>query len=247
MKHASLVVTDSAASRKKQQFLGTPCVTVRENTERPVTVESGTKYDCGEQKQTPSTGAIRRQLGRKRENGVPKNWDGRAAVRIIDTLVRRHYEKTSSRLALCPHAVPLEDRCSCLEPNLRTMDNHLEAKIPKLLAYCQANNWAGYDPYDAANSKAFAALPFLNSRLPRLVLTQVLKRSPLNIRAVAYRRPKNPKAIALFLSAFLKLSRIGVVKAGDLSEPMIERLVALRSQGVPHWCWDTVFRGRHAP
>ena len=125
---------------------------------------------------------------------------------------------------------------------LRTMDHHLEAKIPKLLAYCQANDWAGYDPYDAANSKAFAVLPFLNSRLPRLVLTQVLKRSPLNIRRLL-RIPKtqNPKAIALFLSAFLKLSRIGVVKAGDLIEPMIERLVALRSQGVPHWCWGYSF------
>jgi len=122
------------------------------------------------------------------------------------------------------------------------MDHHLEAKIPKLLAYCQANDWAGYDPYDAANSKAFAVLPFLNSRLPRLVLTQVLKRSPLNIRRLL-RIPKtqNPKAIALFLSAFLKLSRIGVVKAGDLIEPMIERLVALRSQGVPHWCWGYSF------
>jgi len=46
-------------------------------------------------------------------------------------------------------------------------DSQLEAKILKLLAYCQANDWAGYDPYDAVNSRAFAALPFLNSRLPR--------------------------------------------------------------------------------
>src|SRR6266481_1029624 len=45
--------------------------------------------------------------------------------------------------------------------------NHLEAKILKLLAYCQANDWAGYDPYDAVNSHVFAALPFLNSRLSR--------------------------------------------------------------------------------
>src|SRR5712664_3288813 len=122
------------------------------------------------------------------------------------------------------------------------MDNHLEAKISKLLAYCQANDWAGYDPYDAVNSHVFAALPFLNSRLPRLFLTQALKRSPINIRRLL-RIPKtqNPKAIALFLSAFLKLSTIGVVKAGDLVEPMIERLIALRSQGVPYWCWGYSF------
>jgi hypothetical protein len=123
-----------------------------------------------------------------------------------------------------------------------TIGNHLEAKILKLLAYCQANDWAGYDPYDAVNSHVFAAMPFLNSRLPRLFLTQALKRSPINIRRFL-RIPKtqNPKAIALFLSAFLKLSRIGVVNAGELVEPMIERLIALRSQGVPHWCWGYSF------
>src|SRR6266853_3215022 len=125
---------------------------------------------------------------------------------------------------------------------LMPVDNQLETQILRLVAYCQANDWAGYDPYDAVNSHVFAALPFLNSRLPRLFLTQALKRSPINIRRFL-RIPKtqNPKAIALFLSAFLKLSRIGVVKTGDLVEPMIERLITLRSQGVPHWCWGYSF------
>src|SRR2546422_7077716 len=122
------------------------------------------------------------------------------------------------------------------------IDNHLEAKILKLLTYCGANDWAGYDPYDAVNSRAFAALPFLNSRLPRLILTQVLKRSPINIRRLLLiPKTQNPKAIALFLSAFLKLSRIGMARAGDFVELMIERLIALRSQGVPHWCWGYSF------
>src|SRR5260370_40671011 len=125
---------------------------------------------------------------------------------------------------------------------LISVDNHLKAKILKLLAHCQANDWAGYDPYDAVNSQVFAALPFLNSRLPRLVLTQALKRSPINIRRLLLiPRTQNPKAIALFLSAFLKLSTIGVAQAGDLVELMIERLIALRSQGVPYWCWGYSF------
>src|SRR5258707_7191910 len=118
------------------------------------------------------------------------------------------------------------------------MDNQLEAKILKLLAYCQANDWAGYDPYDAANSKAFVALPFLNSRLPRLVLTQALKWSPINIRRLLLiPKTQNPKAIALFLSAFLKLSRIGALKTGAFVELIIERLIGLRSQGISYWCW----------
>jgi hypothetical protein len=122
------------------------------------------------------------------------------------------------------------------------LDNRLEANILKLLAYCQANEWAGYDPYDAVNARIFTALPFLNSRLPRLVLTQALKRSPINIRTLlGIPKTQNPKAIALFLSAFLKLSGIGVAKTGDLVEPMIERLIALRSQGIRHWCWGYNF------
>src|SRR5207245_2383832 len=103
-------------------------------------------------------------------------------------------------------------------------------------------DWAGYDPYDAVNSRLFAALPFLNSKIPRLVLTQTLRRSPINLRRLLLvPKAQNPKSMALFLSAFLKLSRIGVAKTGDLVDPMIERLIARRSQGVPYWCWGYSF------
>ncbi len=122
------------------------------------------------------------------------------------------------------------------------LDNQLEAKILKLLAYCRANGWAGYDPYDALNSRVFATLPFLNSRLARLVFTQAFKLSPINLRRLLLiPKTQNPKAIALFLSAFLKLSRMGIAQAGEFVELMIERLIALRSQGVPYWCWGYSF------
>ena len=121
-------------------------------------------------------------------------------------------------------------------------NDHLQTQTSKLLAYCRANDWAGYDPYDAVNSRVFVALPFLNSRLPRLVLTQALKRSPINIRRLLLiPRTQNPKAIALFLSAFLKLSRIGMAEPTEFVELMIERLIALRSQGIPYWCWGYSF------
>src|SRR6266478_5576680 len=117
-------------------------------------------------------------------------------------------------------------------------DNDAEEAFVKLLAYCRANDWAGYDPYDALNSKVFKALPFLNFRLSRLVLTQALKRSPINIRRLMLiPRTQNPKAIALFLSALLKLSKIGVANYESLVSLMIDRLIALRSRGVPYWCW----------
>jgi len=121
-------------------------------------------------------------------------------------------------------------------------DNEIKKATLKLLAYCRANDWAGYDPYDALNSGIFKALPFLNFRLPRLVLTQALKRSPINIRPLALvPKTQNPKAIGLFLSAFVNLSKVGIADQEGLVELMIERLVALRSQGVPYWCWGYSF------
>jgi hypothetical protein len=112
----------------------------------------------------------------------------------------------------------------------------------KLLNYCKANDWAGYDPYDALNSKIFQALPFLDARWPRLVLTQALKRSPVNLRPLLLiPKTQNPKAIGLFLSAILKLESAGRVNDDGLVRFLIERLAALRSQDVPYWCWGYSF------
>ena len=112
----------------------------------------------------------------------------------------------------------------------------------KLLDYCRRSDWAGYDPYDALNSKVFVILPFLNSRLPRLVLTQALKRSPINLRRLLLiQKAQNPKAMGLFLSAFVKLSGSNLVDADPMIELMIDRLIALRSRGVAYSCWGYSF------
>ena len=119
---------------------------------------------------------------------------------------------------------------------------NIESAFQKLLAYCQANDWAGHDPYDALNSRLFAALPLLNRRLPRLVLTQAVKRSPLNLRGLLLTpRTQNPKALALFLSALLKVSRDALTPPAGIVEHLIERLIALRSKGFNHWCWGYSF------
>lgn len=118
----------------------------------------------------------------------------------------------------------------------------------KLLAYCRANDWAGYDPYDALNSPVIKYLPFLNFRLPRIALTQTLKRSPLNFRPLLLiPKTENPKAIALFLMAFLKLKRAGLLEDENLIPLMIEKLINLRSPNNPsnsnnsYWCWGYSF------
>jgi UDP-N-acetylglucosamine 2-epimerase (non-hydrolysing) len=86
MKHAAIVVTDSGGIQEETTCLKIPCVTVRENTERPVTVEGGTNVIAGTKKENIQA-AIRRQLG-KTGGDAPKHWDGHAAERIVEILVR---------------------------------------------------------------------------------------------------------------------------------------------------------------
>ena len=117
-----------------------------------------------------------------------------------------------------------------------------EAALWKLLRYCESNDWAGYDPYDALNGKLFDWLPMLNNRIGRIALTQSMKRLPLNVRPLlGIRKVQNPKAIGLFLSAFLILSDAGLLEVGTTSRNMIESLIALRSPNCPYWCWGYSF------
>jgi UDP-N-acetylglucosamine 2-epimerase (non-hydrolysing) len=101
MKHASIVVTDSGGIQEETTCLGIPCVTVRENTERPITVESGTNVVAGTKKERVQE-AIRRQMHRKSGAAMPKNWDGRSAARIVDILIRSHSTKNPSHRPLIP-------------------------------------------------------------------------------------------------------------------------------------------------
>jgi UDP-N-acetylglucosamine 2-epimerase (non-hydrolysing) len=101
MKHAAIVVTDSGGIQEETTCLRIPCVTVRENTERPVTVESGTNIVAGTSKQRIKS-AIRQQMAEKSHSAMPENWDGHAASRIVAVLVRAYDRKMSSRQGLVP-------------------------------------------------------------------------------------------------------------------------------------------------
>lgn len=122
------------------------------------------------------------------------------------------------------------------------MISDISQTVLSLLAYCKRSNWAGYDPYDALNSRLFNATPFRDSKLCRLVLTQGLKRLPLNIRPLLLiDREQNPKALALFLAAGLRLSKAGIPNTETIAGEMITRLEALRSRGTSYWCWGYSF------
>ncbi len=86
MRNAKLVVTDSGGIQEETTCLGVPCVTVRENTERPVTLETGTNTLAGVE-EAGIREAVKRQLGRTFASDVPHKWDGRAAHRIAAILI----------------------------------------------------------------------------------------------------------------------------------------------------------------
>ena len=74
----------------------------------------------------------------------------------------------------------------------------------KLLSWCRERDFAGHDPFDALNSRLFQASPFAFSRNARLAFTQLLKRSPADLRKlVRVPSQRNAKGIALFALAHL--------------------------------------------
>lgn len=84
---AALVITDSGGIQEETTFLGVPCLTVRENTERPVTVRIGTNQLIG-QDMTQLVSEVENILsGSAKKGQIPPLWDGKASKRIADVLV----------------------------------------------------------------------------------------------------------------------------------------------------------------
>ena len=85
---AAVVITDSGGIQEETTYLGVPCLTVRENTERPITVTLGTNILVGEDNNR-LTAELKNVLDGKSKKGViPPLWDGHAADRIADILCR---------------------------------------------------------------------------------------------------------------------------------------------------------------
>ena len=121
--------------------------------------------------------------------------------------------------------------------------NAVEAAARELLARCRGENWSGYDPYDALNSKLFSAIPFLDFRVPRIAATQILKRLPFNMRPqLLIPKTQNAKGLALFLSACRRLAMCGFNgEAGASTTELIKGLIALRASPSAYWCWGYSF------
>ncbi len=88
MRGAAFVVTDSGGIQEETTVLGIPCATVRPNTERPVTVEIGTNELIGSSPKALIDAAHRVVAGSWKKGASPPLWDGRAAERIVESVVQ---------------------------------------------------------------------------------------------------------------------------------------------------------------
>ncbi|MDA0768465.1 MAG: UDP-N-acetylglucosamine 2-epimerase (non-hydrolyzing) [Verrucomicrobia bacterium] len=88
-KDAQLVLTDSGGLQEETTALGVPCLTMRENTERPVTVTEGTNVLVGTDPEAITAAATRILNGEVKAGRRPELWDGCAAERIIKILMER--------------------------------------------------------------------------------------------------------------------------------------------------------------
>lgn len=87
-KRAKLVITDSGGVQEETTYLGVPCLTVRPNTERPITVTEGTNIVVGTAPEILLRAAHEQLISPKRSGKVPPLWDGHTADRIADVFAR---------------------------------------------------------------------------------------------------------------------------------------------------------------
>ena len=98
---AALVITDSGGLQEETTALGVPCITVRENTERPITVDEGTNVLAGTRPEKIIEAAKKALASDRRVTRRPHLWDGQAAERIVSILVDRlHW--SAAGLGNCP-------------------------------------------------------------------------------------------------------------------------------------------------
>jgi len=96
MSQAKMLLTDSGGIQEETTILQVPCLTLRDNTERPVTVAEGTNTVVGNRPERIVAAAEKILAGETKVGRVPMYWDGRAAERIVR--IMREWDKSVSSL-----------------------------------------------------------------------------------------------------------------------------------------------------
>ena len=84
--NARMVITDSGGVQEESTVLGVPCLTLRNNTERPITCEMGTNVLAGNSREGIAHHAFRILDGQQAPGRIPEKWDGKSAERIVAIL-----------------------------------------------------------------------------------------------------------------------------------------------------------------
>ncbi|HXM50997.1 MAG TPA: hypothetical protein VN956_24345 [Pyrinomonadaceae bacterium] len=119
----------------------------------------------------------------------------------------------------------------------------LKSAHQDLWQWCREQGFAGYDPYDALNSRWFQATPLQRSRFARLAWTQFHKRSPINFRPlVRIPRERNAKGVALFALAALAEYRRSQTKEAEVeARELLDDLMWMRLKGFKGATWGYNF------
>jgi hypothetical protein len=120
---------------------------------------------------------------------------------------------------------------------------NLEQVYEDLLKWCRDHDFAGYDPFDALNSRVLQATPLKHSRTVRLISTQLIKRAPVNLRPLFLVSPqKNPKGTALFtLAAISSHRRLKTVETEKSARHLLGQLLDLQIPGYHGAAWGYNF------
>ena len=129
--------------------------------------------------------------------------------------------------------------------------NFTNSSLIKLKTYCEAQNFAGWDPYDGLNSRVFNITPLKHWDLARLVWIQGFKHSPINFRRLLMvPKQHNAKGIALFLNGYCKLHQLvstGNTHFGTQDDiqnkitMLADLLLKMRSTSYSGACWGYNF------
>ncbi|MDA7617760.1 UDP-N-acetylglucosamine 2-epimerase (non-hydrolyzing) [Verrucomicrobia bacterium] len=88
VQHAKAVITDSGGITEETTVMGIPCMTLRDSTERPETVDVGTNELIGSNPENIPPAMERLLSGQWKKGAIPEKWDGKAAERIVEVLER---------------------------------------------------------------------------------------------------------------------------------------------------------------
>lgn len=86
---SAIVITDSGGIQEETTYLSIPCVTLRKNTERPVTVDLGSNYLIGTNPEKIKATVRAILTGKGKKSTIPPLWDGKAGERIIASIIRQ--------------------------------------------------------------------------------------------------------------------------------------------------------------